>query len=168
MNLYSVLAAACEGEALDLVGASPRGLGGEAWRVLSRRFDGAGAARRCSALVALLNPGRVSLDRLGSHVAQWHEQLRMYEARAGAPLADIRTVALHSMTPEPLYTHLALNSARLTTFALMREEVERFLENHTAGAAAGARGPAPMDLLLGHEGCGEGRRFDPKVGRRGK
>ena len=36
---------------------------------------------------------------------------------------DIRTVALHSMTPEPLYSHLALNAARFGTYAAMREDI---------------------------------------------
>ena len=74
-----------------VAGRTACGLGAEAWRVLARRFDSAGPACRRSALVALLNPGRVALEKLGSHLAQWYEQLRLYEQRSGAPLATSRS-----------------------------------------------------------------------------
>ena len=64
-DLYLVLAGHVENEALDIVMSIPRGQGLEAWRSITKRFDGSGPNRRRQALRQILRPDSHKVQTLG-------------------------------------------------------------------------------------------------------
>ena len=65
----------------------------------------------------------------------WEQQVTKFESmkdpegNAQVMTNTMKMAAFVSMLPEQLEQHIQLNSARLTTYELMREEVSEFLDN---------------------------------------
>jgi len=157
-EVYCSLAALLEGEALDILMSTARGSGLEAWRRLSRRYDGTGPAKLRSSLTAILAPERLTLRTLSAGILQWEERVRVYEQRTKEALGErVRSSVLVSLTAGhgPLKEHLDLNAGRLKGYAQIREEITMYLDGKHDSAAASLRsGPAPMDVGALGKGAG--------------
>ena len=141
-QLYTVLAQLTEGEGLALVQGVTHGAGWEAWRVLSRRYDPHGAARRRNVMGQLLQPGAYENKDLYAAVSRWEERARLYERRAGHPLPDdIKGAILIGMSKGSLKEHLELNAGKLNTYETIRQEIMAYLEGKMA-----SQEPVPMDI----------------------
>ena len=77
-----------EGEALDILMSTARGSGLEAWRRLSRRYDGTGPAKLRGSLTAILTPDRLTLRTMSAGILQWEERVRVYEQRTKELLGE--------------------------------------------------------------------------------
>ena len=108
--------------------------------------------------------------------------IRRYEARKNENGQretlgdDIKCTAIELLVPQDLEKHLILNKSRLTSYSLIKQEIEVLMETmlgskgkiHRPGSAAAAssQGPAPMEVdsfaawlgsLVKGKGKGKGR-----------
>ena len=170
-QLCLILSQLTDGEAFDIVVNSGKNAGFEAWWRLHRRYDPATGGRRRNMLREIIGPGRCKQDRdLQPAVERWEDLVVRYERKAGKSLDDdLKMAALEAMAPTELERHLLLNTARLTTYSAMREEVYLYMETR-AGIRmkqehvthTGAADPNAMDVgsFVGDKagkGKGEGR-----------
>eukprot|EP00973_Karenia_brevis_P003579 497190-Karenia_brevis.AAC.1 len=66
-----------------------------------------------------------------------------YVDRGGKDLEDDqKSLSIQDMCPDILREHIELQAARLSTYALIRKEVDAYLESRNAREMGGA---APMD-----------------------
>ena len=127
------LLALTESESIDIVlGAAPSGL--EALRRLVRRWDPLIGGQRRALVRQILVPDRCKLLDLPAGLEKWEELVRRYERRksSGTTTAaldeDINTAALEALVPSELEQHLAMNRARLITYAQVRSEIQAYIE----------------------------------------
>ena len=81
-QVYVALAELLEGEALDIVQNTTRGVSLEAWRKLVRRFDPQTVGRKRTLLSRIINPGTVKVHEFLRAIEQWEERVRSYQYRA--------------------------------------------------------------------------------------
>ena len=168
-QLCLILSQLTDGEAFDIVVNSGKNAGFEAWRRLHRRYDPATGGRRRNMLREIIGPGRCKQDRdLQPAIERWEDLVVRYERKAGKSLDDdLKMAALEAMAPTELERHLLLNTARLTTYSAMREEVYLYMETR-AGIRmkqehvthTGAADPNAMDVgsfVGGKAGKGKGK-----------
>ena len=180
-QVYSCLYALTEGESADVVAAVEKGNGVEAWRALHRRWDPSVAGRSRAILREVISPKRSSLDNVLANLVIWEEQVRRYEQRKDKEgnrqkvPDDIRMSSVEALVPEELEKHLLLNSQRLSTYALMRDEVVMYAEARTGQSLSGRlkKDPNTMDIDAltqekgkakgkGKKGKGKGKDGGPK------
>eukprot|EP00435_Cladocopium_sp_Y103_P007713 s12_g2.t1 len=158
-QLYRVLCHLCTGESEDLlVGA---GNGDEAYRKLCRRWDPAASGRKRNLLWAILNPERCKTwAAVRPAIEQLEDLVRRYEARRSASGVrellsdDIKSASLELLVPTDLEKHLTLNKNRLTSYGLMKQDIELVVESSVGskgsvtrpGQASSSSGPQPMDV----------------------
>ena len=193
-QLYRVLSSLTTGESEDLVVgcANLDASGFEAWRRLNRRWDPVTAGRKRNILRAILNPERTKTwEGVRPAVEQLDDLIRRYEARKNENGQretlgdDIKCTAIELLVPQDLEKHLILNKSRLTSYSLIKQEIEVLMEtmlgskgkNHRPGSAAAAasnQGPAPMEVdsfatwlgsLVKGKGKGKGGKGTPKGGK---
>ena len=133
-QLYRVLCHLCTGESEDLVVGA--GNGYEAYRKLCRRRDPATSGRKRKLLRAILNPERCKTwAAVRPALEQLEDLVRRYEARRSASgirellSDDIKSASLELLVPNNLEKHLILNKNRLTTYELMKQEIELVVES---------------------------------------
>ena len=141
-QLYYMLVMICKSSALTRVVNAGPGEGLEAWRSLVLYREPSSQTRSAGLLLELLAydfEGDVS----GKLVA-FERDIFRYEQSSKEKFPDsIKIGTLLRRLPEgPLRQHLLLNSARLTGWASMRDEVE----NLRRAQLASASGPMPMDV----------------------
>ena len=68
----------------------------------------------------------------------------------------MKIVGLQSLCPNKLVEHLELQTPRLTSYALQRQEVLRYIEAHEARSAASGAVPMDVDQLAAWGGKGGG------------
>ena len=133
-QFYTLLEGLTDGESFDIVHNVTPGNRMEVWRRLHRRWDPSTGARKRNLLKAIINPGKCKFSELGSALEKWEDQCRRYEARKNDKgereklTEDIKMSALESLVPEDLEKHLLLNSSRLNTYQLMRDEIVSYVE----------------------------------------
>ena len=116
-------------EALSIVKNSCRGVGLDAWRRLSKRYDPNNPQTNMHLLRKVLHPTRVGLTQLRAHVESWEEEYRLYREKTGEDISDsTQRVCLMSMCPEVLAQHLGMNTIRLDGYQGMKAEVMGYLE----------------------------------------
>ena len=193
-QLYRVLSSLTTGESEDLVVgcANLKASGFEAWRRLNRRWDPVTAGRKRNILRAILNPERTKTwDGVRPAIEQLDDLIRRYEARKNENglretlSDDIKCTAIELLVPQDLEKHLILNKSRLTSYALIKQEIEVLMETmmgskskiHRPGSAAASssQGPAPMEVdslaqWLGSlvKGKGKGSKGSSKGNKGGK
>ena len=117
--------------------------------------------------------------------------IRRYEARKNENGQretlgdDIKCTAIELLVPTDLKKHLILNKSRLTSYSLIKQEIEVLIETMlgskgkihrpgSADAAASNQGPAPMEVdsfatwlgsLVKGKGKGKGGKGTPKGGK---
>ena len=158
-QLYRVLCHLCMGESEDLVVGA--GNGYEAYRKLCRRWDPATSGRKRNLLRAILNPERCkSWAAVRPAIEQLEDLVRRYESRKSASGVrellsdDIKSASLEMLVPTDLEKHLILNKNRLTTYELMKQEIELVVESSLGskgsisrpGTSSSSSGPQPMDV----------------------
>ena len=158
-QLYRELCHLCTGESEDLVVGA--GNGYEAYRKLCRRWDPATSGRKRNLLRAILNPERCKTwTAVRPAIEQLEDLVRRYEARRSASGArellsdDIKSASLEMLVPTDLEKYLILNKNRLTSYELMRQEIELVVEPSVGskgsvtrpGQASSSSGPQPMDV----------------------
>ena len=149
----------CTGEREDLVVGA--GNGYEACRKLCRRWGPATSGRKRNLPRAILNPERCKAwAAVRPAIEQLEDLVRRYEAGRSASgtrelLSDgIKSASLELVVPNDLEKHLILNKNRLTTYDLMKQEVELVVEPSVGskasvtrpGQASSSSGPEPMDV----------------------
>ena len=188
-QLYRVLCHLCIGESEDLVVGA--GNGYEAYRKLCRRWDPATSGRKRNLLRAILNPERCkSWAAVRPAIEQLEDLVRRYESRKSASGVrellsdDIKSASLEMLVPTDLEKHLILNKNRLTTYELMKQEIELVVESSLGskgsisrpGTSSSSSGPQPMDvdsitqwiasLVKGHsKGKGKGKSKGKEKGK---
>ena len=190
-QLYRVLSSLTTGESEDLVVgcANLAASGFEAWRRLNRRWDPVRAGRKRNILRAILNPERTKTwEGVRPAVEQLDDLIRRYEARKNESGQretlgdDIKCTATELLVPTDLEKHLILNKSRLTSYSLIKQEIEVLMETmlgskgkiHRPGsAAASSQGPAPMEVdslaaWLGSLVKGKGKGKGSKGNKGGK
>jgi len=138
-------------------------------------------------LAAVESPVGSGYRSLGQYVIQSVPKqldglIRRYEARKNENGQretlgdDIKCTAIELLAPTDLKKHLILNKSRLTSYSLIKQEIEVLMETmlgskgkiHRPGSAAAAssQGPAPMEVdsfaawlgsLVKGKGKGKGR-----------
>ena len=84
----------------------------------------------------------VGTDQLLSAIEQWEQDYIHYTDRTGEDISDnMRKACLQSMCPTELPNHIDMNILRLNTYAILKAEVERYIEQ-----VATREGPTPMDI----------------------
>ena len=111
-----------------MVGASN---GFEAYRRVHRRWDPRTSGRKRNILRAILQPERVKTwSAVRPAIEQLEELIRRYESRRSAAGTsetlsdDIKSASLEMLVPPDLEKHLLLNKSRLTTYALIKQEID--------------------------------------------
>ena len=144
-QIHRVLLTLTSGETEDLmVGASN---GFEAYRNILR---------------AILQPERVKTwTAVRPAIEQLEELIRRYEARRNASGAretlsdDIKSASLEMLVPPDLEKHLLLNKSRLTSYSLIKPEIELVIESSLTSkssvpkpgsSSSSYQGPQPMDV----------------------
>ena len=135
-QVFAVLMQVTEGEANDIV-CNSGGLGLEAWRKLTRRWNPLTGSRLRNLLRHVISPGRASLTELPGALERWEEQVSKYrnsknqQGQSRDIPEDILMAALESLVPTDLEVHLQMNSSRFETYDAMRAEVLAFIESRT-------------------------------------
>lgn len=152
------------GESEDLVVgcANLKASGFDAWRRLNRRWDPVTAGRKRNILRAILNPERTKTwEGVRPAIEQLDDLIRRYEARKNenglreTRSDDIKRTAIELLVPQDL-EKLLLNKSRLTSYALIKQEIEMLMETMMgsksnirrlgSAAAWSSQGPAPMEV----------------------
>lgn len=175
-RVYQCLMALTDGESFDIVLGAGEGNGLEAWRRLQRRWDPSTVGRAKGLLREIMNPGKAKLADLQGSLERLEDMIRRYcssRDSMGNPRTiaeDIRMSSLESLCPDDLEKHLQMNSARLTTYQQMRNEILLYVESSRKSgkltkASQGYHpvpggGPEPMDVgtfTKKDKGKGKGR-----------
>ena len=131
-DLYMVLVALTSGTAGDIVENGEEGQGLSAYLRLTKQYDPELGGRRRNMLQSILRTPEATLEKLSSAVVQLEKKIRAYEKRQGKSLdEDIKTSTLTEMCPDPLKSHIYLNSRHLDTYAKVRVEVMGYLESRS-------------------------------------
>ena len=135
-QVSAVLMQVTEGEANDIV-CNSSGMGLEAWRKLTRRWNPLTGSRLRNLLRHVISPGRPSLTELPGALERWEEQVsknrnsKDQQGRSRDIPEDILMAALESLVPTDLEVHLQMNSSRFETYDAMRMEVLSYIESRT-------------------------------------
>ena len=141
-QLYYMLVMLCKGTALTRVVNAGAQEGLEAWRCLVLHHEPTSLTRSAGLLQELLN---FSFEgETVSRMAQFDRDIDRYQKASGETFpVNIRIgVTLRMLLDGPLKQHLVLNSARLTTWELLKAEID----NVRRAQAAASSTPQPMDL----------------------
>ena len=80
-------------------------------------------------LKKILQPTQKSLEELRGAIETWEAECQRYIGRVGEPLSDsVRRLTLQPMCPSPLSDHLDFHAARLGAYALLRAEIDAYLD----------------------------------------
>ena len=116
-QIYTVLAAILDGEALSIIMNIPGRNGFEAWRKLNKRFDPQTAGRRKHAMSTILNVKSVSLKELPASIERCEKYVREYEEANKTTLTDdVKTATLTDMCPSNLSQHNKLHYNRSVSY----------------------------------------------------
>ena len=169
-----------------MVGASN---GFEAYRRVHRRWDPRTSGRKRNILRAILQPERAKTwAAVRPAIEQLEELIRRYESRRSAAgiretlSDDIKSASLEMLVPPDLEKHLLLNKSRLTTYSLIKQEIELVIElsltskssvPKPGSLSSSYQGPQPMDVdsigqwiasLIKGKGTGKQAKGDGKKG----
>ena len=94
-----------------------------------------------------------------------------YQTRKNKPVdEDAQQISLEQLLPEPLKTHISLNSERFDTYAKVRAEVFTYAERiKQEGLTTDAPGAVPMEvdaLLRKGDRKGDGKGVSDSIGLR--
>lgn len=142
-QLHVALVSLTKGEALSMMRNAVSGSGVDGWRKLAREYEPNTAQSNYRLLGKILHPKSVDLKDLRSSLETWEKTYSEYVQRTGDQLTDpTRRLCLQAQCPAGLQEHLELHAARLSTYDLMRSEVEAYLDVKLSSSS----GPAPMDV----------------------
>ena len=147
--LYHLLVSLCRDAALDRVINAGVLHGLEAWRLLTGRYEPRQRQRKASQLLGLMR-WNFQGDIL-SKMESFEREMKSYERSLGPGNQiqdDLKIGMVMNGLPEgPVRTHLLLNSERLSTWQLYRDELVQVMR-----VFALAGGPEPMDVgAVGYE-----------------
>ena len=141
-QLHYILVMLCRESALTRVINAGPSEGLEGWRSLVVHHEPPSKVRHASLLMELLS---FSFDGdLDARLVSFDREASRYEKSSGEAFPDnVRIGTLMRQLPEgAIRQHIILNSARLTTWALMKQEVESVRRAQSSAMA----GPSPMDV----------------------
>jgi hypothetical protein len=155
-QLQVALVSLCRDEALTVVRNSAKGQGLDAWRRLCREYEPTTDQANLRLLKKVLQPRQQTIDTLRSSMETWEREYREYHDRTGDELSDaVLRLTLQAMCPKALQEHLEFHSARLTSYKLLKSEIDAYLEIKMAASSSGA---VPMEIdALTHKGKGKGK-----------
>ena len=143
-QLHVALVSLTKGEALSMMRNAVSGSGVDGWRKLSREYEPNTAQSNYRLLGKILHPKSVDLKDLRSSLETWEKTYSEYVQRTSDQLTDpTRRLCLQAQCPASLQEHLELHAARLSTYDLMRSEVEAYLDVKLSSSSTGL---APMDV----------------------
>ena len=145
-NLYFALAMVLKGTALDILMNVPEGDGLECWRRMAQRFEPRTAGHGRVRLIDIIEAKNLE-GTFHAKVEQWEKKITDLEATTEHRVNDELRMAIFEakIAPESVRRHLVLNSARLTTYQAMKEEIEMILLSHQAMGTS-FDGPTAMDI----------------------
>ena len=160
MYLHLMLTMLVEGPPLDIILNSGHGEGYESWRRLVLEYNPRSMVRAAGSMMESLshlshgirsNASMQSLNARAEHVKGW----MMMKKNDDDDDDDVKVgCVLKNMTDESLRDHLVLQSKRLTTYAMVRDEV---MDAVQARAAIGSS-PMLVDALMDGKGKGKGKK----------
>eukprot|EP00971_Amphidinium_carterae_P346614 6488197-Amphidinium_carterae.1 len=124
-QIKAILISLCTEEPLSIVVNTTRGPQGglEALRRLNNRYDPLGQRAAKNLLSKILQTRPVAITQLRREMEQLERWEDEYHTRTGTDLQeDLKMLALEQLVQEPLKTHLSLNSERLSSYTLLRQE----------------------------------------------
>ena len=153
-RLHCVLALVFKGDALDMLMNQAPGRGPACWRELVLLHEPRSAGHRRAKLVEILNGTNLS-GTWRAKIAQWERLVK------DAPVDEEIKMAVFEkhICFDDVRDHLCLNSARLTTYDKMKDEVAGVLlaRQGRSAASGDSSGPTPMDIgWIGWTGKGKG------------
>ena len=139
--------------ALDIILNSGQGEGYETWRRLVLEYDPRSWVRAADSMMNILSHPFISDT---NSFEAFDVKVSMYERRTSKAIDDHVKVGcvLKNMTDESLRDHLVLQSKRLTTYAMIRDEVMDVVQ---ARAATGSS-PMLVGALMKDKGKGKGKK----------
>ena len=161
-QIRASLVSLCDGEPLTVIMNAPRKEHGgiEAYRRLNCRYDPGGPRSAKAILQRLMTSTKMIAARELKTAIETTERLFTdYEIRSGKALQeDLKMLVVEEMLPEPIKSHAAMNSEKLNTYQLLREEVVRYSERITQEHLLGS-GATPMDIgMVAGKGKGKGKK----------
>ncbi|CAK0834258.1 unnamed protein product [Prorocentrum cordatum] len=123
--------------AFDIINNTRKTSGLDGWRQLNKNYDSRNPSANLRKLRKILRPAQVSTDQLLSAIEQWEQHY----------------MSFNSMCPDVLSNHLDLSVSRLLTYELLKQEIERYVEQTVA-----RNGPTPMEIgSIGPKGAPKGK-----------
>ena len=127
------------------------------------------AGHQRAKLVEILNGTNLS-GTWRAKIAQWERPVKDYESQAVAPVDEEIKMAVFEkhICPDDVRDHLCLNTARLTTYDKMKDEVAGVLlaRQGRSAASGDSSGPTPMDIgWMGWTGKGKGDKSKKGKGK---
>ena len=140
--LFYFLAAACKGEAFDIVRNVPGGLGAEAWRRLCRRFGAKTRGKKVVLLRRCVNPPKVKqLGEAPGLIEKWEGDVQRLSADFKESLSDgVKCGVLLEMMPPAVTEFLTQRMEEEDTYQDTKEAIIRYVQ-----VKADLGGPVPMD-----------------------
>ena len=141
-QLHYMMVMLCKGSALTRVVNAGPSEGLEGWRSLVAHHEPASQVRHASLLMELLS---FSFEGdIDARLVLFDREVNRYEKSSNEVFPDnVKIGTLMRQLPEgPLRQHVILNSARLNTWATLKQEVEAVRRAQSSAMS----GPAPMDV----------------------
>ena len=161
-QLYFILVMLLEGRAQDKVPRVGHGAGLELWRLLAAEYEGKQPSRQAGMLQSILSYS-FDVNNLNGSLERWERQVKQWETSTGKVLDDTLKIGIviKAMPKESsMSQHLVMNSARFTTYSVLRAEMVEILMAQRALSA-----PTAMDVgALGKKGGKKGGKGAGKGG----
>ena len=133
-QLHVALVSLCKDEALTLVRKCFRTSGLDAWRRLVKEYEPNTPQANLRLLRKILQSGQQTLTGLRPAIETWERDISRYQNRTGETLNDsVRRLTSQSMCPQPLQEHIGFHAARLSSYQLVKEEIDAYLDVKVAG-----------------------------------
>ena len=165
-NLFAILVGQCQaGEIPAMAMLVPERNGLELWRRMHARFEPENKHKPFAWLRALSNPTFPTKENLWQRgLEEWEGEIAKYEREYTKQFdEDLKLAILSEVAPKALAPQIAMNSANLTSYKLMREFIVQYLKSknlwkRSAGTSFGSMatsstpsathtsGPVPMEV----------------------
>eukprot|EP00971_Amphidinium_carterae_P118327 2344453-Amphidinium_carterae.1 len=158
------------GRARVMLQSSPQGNGLEAWRLLSKRYERRDAQSATGLLQHILSFSfGDSLQHTKDKLAELDVLIVRYNSQAVASLPDdVEQAVLMRATPEPLRTHLMINSGQMTNALMVRRAIDDYLNARLGWQTASTPLPPSSSTDMEIDWVSKGKTKGKEKGKDGK
>ena len=173
-TLFSMIALLTEKHARKIVRATPDMNGLEAYRRLVERFGGRDEQGETSMLIRVMNFDFGTIDEMEGKFEEFNLLVKDHDDVAGVDeIGDqIKKAVIVARSPEPLRTHLQLNSGIYTSWSSLSVAITQFLKARKGiGSAQRGKGPKAQPENPDAMDCdwvGKGKKGKNGKGKKGK